>query len=163
MQTNHTALKESAAEIGEKAGVTKRVILVNLAECGIARRSISEARKNGLMNGRIQPLHGEGHPFWRGGISFEPYSPEFNELLKEKVRRRDGYVCQKCGMTQKESLEKFHRKLFIHHINYNKNDCDLSNLVSLCSRCSSDVNFNRGYWTKYFSQKVISLLVDRVE
>jgi len=155
--------KESAAEIGEKAGVTKRVILVNLAECGIPRRSISEARKNGLLNGRIQPLHGENHPSWLGGVSFEPYSPQFNEGLKEKVRRRDGYVCQKCGMTQEEALKKFHKKPAIHHVDYDKHNCDLSNLVSLCARCSSDVNFNREYWTKYFSQKVIPLLAGRVE
>jgi len=155
--------KKSAPEIGEETGRTKRVILLNLAEYGIPMRSTAESRKNGLMNGRIQPLHGESHPFWLGGISFEPYSPIFNERLKEKVRRRDGYVCQKCGVTQEESLEKFHKKLFIHHINYNKDDCNLSNLTSLCCQCSSDVNFNREYWIRYFSQKIIPLLTDRVE
>jgi hypothetical protein len=155
--------RKSAPEIGEETGRTKRVILLNLAEYGIPIRSISEARKNGLMNGRIQPLHGESHPFWLGGVSFEPYSPQFNEGLKEKVRRRDGYVCQKCGMPQEEVLKKFHKKLAIHHVDYNKANCDLSNLVSLCSRCSSDVNFNREYWTRYFSQKIIPLLADRVE
>ena len=149
--------KKSTPEIGEETGRTKRVILINLAEYGIPRRTSSEARKNGLINGRIKPLHGEDHPFWHGGTSFEPYPPDFNERLKEKVRRRDGYVCQKCGMTQEKSLEKFHKKLATHHIDYNKNNCDLSNLVSLCSRCSSDVNFNREYWTIYFSQKVVSM------
>jgi len=155
--------KKCAAEIGEETGRTKRVILTNLAEYGIPMRSISEARKNGLINGRIQPLHGESHPFWLGGVSFEPYSPIFNERLKEKVRRRDGYVCQKCGMTQKESVEKFQKKLFIHHIDYNKQNCDLSNLASLCPRCSSNVNFNREHWTRYFSQKVIPLTANSVE
>lgn len=159
--------KESAAEIGEKAGVTKRVILVNLAECGIARRSISEARKNGLLNGRIQPLHGESHPFWRsgspfwqGGTSFEPYPSDFNERLKKKILRRDCYVCQKCGITQEESLKKIRRKLTIHHIDYDKKNCDESNLITLCLRCNIDANFNREYWTIYFSQKVVPLLTE---
>lgn len=152
--------KKSAAEIGEDTGRTKRVILLNLAECGIRRRTVSEARKNGLINGRIQPLHGEGHPFWRGGVSFEPYPPEFNERLKEKIRRRDCYICQRCGMMQKESLGEFQKKLAIHHIDYDKENCDESNLIALCPKCNSDVNFNREYWTRYFSQKVSPIPVD---
>ena len=31
------------------------------------------------------------NPAWRGGKSYEPYIPEFNNELKNKIRKRDGY------------------------------------------------------------------------
>jgi hypothetical protein len=32
---------------------------------------------------------GKKSHLWKGGISFEPYTPEFNNQLKESVRERD--------------------------------------------------------------------------
>lgn len=87
---------------------------------------------------------------WRGGISFEPYTVEFNKQLKELIRQRDGYKCQRCRCPEIE--EK--KKLSIHHIDYDKKNCLPPNLISLCRRCNAIVNTNRKKWTKYFQKKL---------
>lgn len=95
---------------------------------------------------------GNKSPAWKGGISFEPYSSRFNKQLKELIRNRDNYKCQKCGCPEVENIEK----LSVHHIDYNKKNSLPSNLISLCRRCNSIVNFNRIYWLMYFTKKVMS-------
>ena len=91
---------------------------------------------------------------WRDGSSFEPYPPEFNNNLKEETRKRDNYICQKCGKTQEEELLSSNRKLAIHHIDYDKTNCNPNNLITLCVSCNAKVNINREYWQQYF-QKLI--------
>jgi len=74
---------------------------------------------------------GEKHWNWKGGISFEPYPPEFNDNLKEKIRRIDKHVCQICGINKIQ----LGYKLDIHHIDGNKNNNSFDNLISLCREC----------------------------
>ena len=92
---------------------------------------------------------GKLSPGWQGGISKLPYSFEFNNELKESIRKRDNYTCQNCGMTEKQ-LQGYHKKHDIHHIDYNKKNYKKSNLISLCKSCNAKVNFNRDYWYSYF-------------
>jgi len=87
---------------------------------------------------------------WRGGKSFEPYGMEFNNKLKKKIRERDNYTCQECGMTEKELGYKLH----IHHIDYDKKNNNPDNLISLCRSCHLQTNFKREDWTKYFQGKI---------
>ena len=89
---------------------------------------------------------------WMGGISFEPYLPEFNNQLKEQIRKRDDYTCQECNHTQ----EQLGYKVPIHHIDYNKKNNNPDNLISLCRGCHAQTNFDRNGWKDYFKQKVIS-------
>jgi len=44
----------------------------------------------------------EKNPAWFGGKSFEPYGIQFNKELKKKIKERDNYKCQICGMPEKE-------------------------------------------------------------
>jgi len=81
---------------------------------------------------------------WRGGISFEPYSVDWTETLRQSIRERDHYICQLCGKPQGD------KALSIHHIDYNKKNCNPDNLITLCSSCHLRTNFNRENWTKYF-------------
>lgn len=53
---------------------------------------------------------------------------------REKAIVRDNYMCQICNITQKESLEKIGRDLYVVHINDTKNN-NLDNLVTICKRC----------------------------
>lgn len=85
---------------------------------------------------------------WQGGISFVPYTQEFNRQLKALIRMRDAYTCQLCGMPECENL----RKLPIHHIDYNKSNSMPANLIALCDSCNAKVNFNRDYWFGYFRE-----------
>jgi NUMOD3 motif len=84
---------------------------------------------------------GERSMLWKGGISYEPYSTDWTEELKVMVRRRDGYICDICKEYGKS----------VHHIDYNKKNCKPNNLITLCFRCHSKTNHNRGYWKQYFS------------
>lgn len=79
----------------------------------------------------------QNNPNWRGGVSYEPYPFEFNSDLKLIILKMDGAKCKLCGGT---------KRLSAHHIDYNKDNCDLSNLITLCTKCNSKVNFHRELW-----------------
>ena len=83
---------------------------------------------------------GNKNPNWRGGISFESYSIEWTETLKRAIRERDKYICKMCNDYGNE----------IHHIDYNKINCNPVNLITLCHSCHSKTNFNRKNWIIYF-------------
>jgi len=91
---------------------------------------------------------GANHPNWLGGLSFEPYGIEFNDILKEEIRERDNRQCQYCGLDEEQSI----RKLDVHHIDYNKKNNDKSNLISLCCRCHRKASFNRNYWEGFYKR-----------
>ena len=84
---------------------------------------------------------GEKSHFWKGGTSFEPYSPDFNNHLKRKIKNRDNYTCI-CG--------KKTQKLAIHHIDYDKINSNEKNLISLCYSCHGKTNTNRKQWSIFF-------------
>lgn len=91
---------------------------------------------------------GNKNPSWLGGKSFEPYSIDWTNLLKEKIRIRDNNKCQLCGNFGKH----------IHHINYDKKNCNENNLVVLCVSCHMKTNFNRENWINYFNNKLYARL-----
>lgn len=93
---------------------------------------------------------GEGNPMWNGGSSFVPYPTEWTDILRESIRGRDNYVCQICGVHQNEEGHRLH----CHHIDYNKENLNPKNLVSLCRNCHSKTNFDREYWTSYFLKQI---------
>jgi len=95
-------------------------------------------------------LFGADNPNWQGGKSFEPYPLGWTKTHKEQIRFRDGYKCQICGIPEIETG----RKLYVHHIDYDKNNIKPDNLIALCLSCHSKTNFNRGYWLQMFIQKV---------
>jgi len=99
---------------------------------------------------------GNRNYIWRGGVSFLPYSPDFNIKLKEVIRKRDDYTCQNCGMTEEEYLIVYGVNLSIHHIDYNKQNCKEENLITLCNQCNIRANFNRDYWKDLYQNKILS-------
>ena len=91
----------------------------------------SEENKQKWRNQFSLQFTGDGNPNWRNGISFEPYGLEFNEELREEIRKRDNYKCKKCGIDQNE----LKYKLLVHHVNYNKKNNNKENLESRCRPC----------------------------
>ena len=84
--------------------------------------------------------------FWRGGISFEPYSVDWTYTLKRAIRERDKFRCRLCN---KDNY------LVVHHIDYNKKNSNSDNLITLCPSCHSKTNINREKWKQLFKQLMI--------
>lgn len=91
-------------------------------------------------------LNGNHNPNWRGGLSFLPYSPGFNEQFRQKIRERDGHQCAICYLPAK----------CVHHINYNKNDTRDDNCLLLCRSCHSKTNHRRNYWKRELSNLLVA-------
>lgn len=91
---------------------------------------------------------GEKHPNWKGGKSFEPYPLGWNKTCKEQIRYRDGYKCQLCGCPEVENG----RRLDVHHIDYDKENLNPQNLISLCNRCHSKTNYHKEKWIELFKE-----------
>ena len=97
---------------------------------------------------------GKNNSNWQNGKSFESYGLEFNNELREQIRKRDDYICQECGMIQEECISKYNKVLSVHHIDYDKKNNKSENLISLCVSCHMKTNFGRKDWIKYF-RKII--------
>lgn len=82
---------------------------------------------------------GENHPRWLGGVS--QYGPGFDDELKSYIRHRDEYSCVICGESQTKT-----RAFPVHHIDYDKNNHDRYNLVTLCNSCHGKTLDNRQFW-----------------
>ena len=96
---------------------------------------------------KLSQYRGEKASGWKGGISFEQYTPKWINSLKEAIRKRDDYTCQMCNVLENG------RKHSVHHIDYNKKNCEINNLITLCLRCHGKTNFNREDWIKVFIHK----------
>jgi len=88
---------------------------------------------------------GINNPMWRGGVSYEPYSVDWNITIKRAIRERDHYVCQLCKEPQGDEA------LSVHHIDYDKKNCNPDNLIALCRKCHAKTQINRDYWKEYFA------------
>ena len=107
----------------------------------ISKTRIKKGLGKGNKNGR-----------WIDGRSYEKYPSEFNEQLRKKIRKRDNYECQNCDMSQEEHFIVYGRDLNIHHIDYNRNNCNEENLLTLCQGCNLRANFNREHWIIVFKR-----------
>jgi len=89
---------------------------------------------------------GENNPNWKGGISFGDYCYNWTCELKLFIKDRDINLCQNPQCKGKCNL------LGVHHINYNKKDCDPRNLITLCNSCNSISNFERDWWEGFYTE-----------
>ena len=110
--------------------------------CVIEGRRFCSVECHGLS------MRGENSPTWRGGISFGSYGPEFNGDLKQLVRERDNYTCQICG-DQEDG-----RALDVHHIDYDKKNNQIGNLIALCQVCHRRTNHNRKRWSVMLKRRL---------
>lgn len=106
------------------------------------RENLSKAMKKLFKNPK-------NHPSWKGGISFEIYPLKFKRT-RESICKRDDYICQLCGKTEKQN----HKKLCAHHIDYDKKNCKPKNLITLCHVCNVEVNSDRETWARIFRNMI---------
>lgn len=113
-------------------------------------KKATKIQMKGLKIG--QKISGEKHGNWKGGISKLPYSINFNKKMKKLILKESNSICHMCGMTNKKHLEMYGKSLHTHHIDYNKLNTTVNNLISLCSKCHPKTNDNREMWTRYFKE-----------
>lgn len=107
-------------------------------------RKLSKETKQKMSETAIRNVESGVHHLWKGGISFEPYSIDWKETLKRAIRERDHYLCAICKMYGNH----------VHHINYDKKNCNSDNLITLCNSCHGKTHHNRSYWMDYFKRNV---------
>lgn len=101
-----------------------------------------------LGNWASENRTGEGSPRWKGGGNL--YYGENWQSQRRKRREIDDYTCQRCGMTEEESKQKYGRQLSVHHrrpvrefVRDGSPDYEainsLSNLVTLCLVCHREI------------------------
>jgi len=96
-------------------------------------------------------ISGKNNSNWVGGINKRGYNrSEFNDSLKKIIRERDDHLCQECFIKQEELI----RKLDVHHIDYNKQNNSILNLISLCLYCHTKTNKDRKHWEEHFKMKM---------
>jgi 5-methylcytosine-specific restriction endonuclease McrA len=93
---------------------------------------------------------GARNRLWKGGISFEPYCPAFNNGVRRYIRSKFDYRCILCGSKDTR------KNLAVHHIDYNKlQGCKKQTwaLVPLCSSCHGKTSSGKRW---FWFQKMIN-------
>jgi 5-methylcytosine-specific restriction endonuclease McrA len=103
-----------------------------------------------LLNKIRKFLNHKYYKHWEKQYSKE--SAKFSKELKNRIKKRDNYQCQECGVKARQ-LRQMHSYLTIHHINFNHNDNKEDNLITLCPLCHAKTNFTKETWIKYFLEK----------
>jgi 5-methylcytosine-specific restriction endonuclease McrA len=100
--------------------------------------------------------------FLKIGVSYTQYKAGYNEKwtkeLREEVRKRDNYTCQVCGDVKPKAGS-------VHHIDYDKKNSILNNLIYLCKGCHTSVEsaFFAFGWTFYFQELLMTRFQNRRE
>jgi len=88
------------------------------------------------------------HPNWKGGESRSRFATKEWRMISNKIRKRDGFICQYCGG---EHSIKVH-----HIIPFGISaDNDPSNLVTLCKKCHTHIESNWNQYVNYFQINII--------
>jgi len=88
---------------------------------------------------------GENNPMWNGGVSLGVYCPIWTSReFKEYIFERDGHRCQNPDCLGTGTF------LVRHHINYEKKDCNPSNIITVCNSCNARANVDRDWHTAYY-------------
>ena len=143
---------KSITQIGNEYQYSYCTIYKWLLKYKIQIKSQSESHVGIKRPEHSKLMMGINNPNFNNWSSLEPYSSKFTKSFKEEIRDRDNHECQICYKTEKQELDQYNRKLNIHHIDYNKQNCNEENLITLCDKCHCRTNFNRDYWFTYFTE-----------
>jgi 5-methylcytosine-specific restriction endonuclease McrA len=86
-------------------------------------------------------------------IRTQPYPIGWDSRISRAIRRRDNYACQLCGLIGGKRAHP------VHHIDYQKTNCDPRNLITLCRSCHGITNGDRPYWQTTLTE----LMTDRMK
>lgn len=97
-------------------------------------REVTETHRANLSKALKGKYTGSASTNWRGGRSLNPYSADFTNYRKRQVKKRDKYICQACYRSVRG------RRSCIHHINADKQNSAMENLMLLCTSCHNKVH-----------------------
>lgn len=142
--TDEARKNMSIAQTGRKPVSDETRRKLSIANSGKKRSKVSCRNISlGLMGKYVGPLASN----WRGGVSKDPYCDIWKDReYKKDLRARDGHKCQNPECWGNCN----HLPLHIHHINYNKEDCNPWNLITVCMGCNSRANTNMKYWENLY-------------
>ena len=141
-------------ETRQKMSLKRKNVPFSKTHC----ENISKALMNHPVSQKvIDRVTGENSMFWKGGVSFEPYCPKFNNEFKERVKVFFGHTCQLCG----HIWQPGEVKLSVHHVNYNKKACCEQQVIPLfvpvCSgKCHAKTNHRRAFYETYFTELIMT-------
>jgi hypothetical protein len=95
-------------------------------------RHHSEETKAKLRKANLGRFRGKNGPNWKGGISSHPYGIEWTKWLRQEIKQLDNNKCRICGENNKS--------LDVHHIDFNKNNNNKTNLITLCKKHHGKAN-----------------------
>ena len=149
--------KRSIAKVGKTRTLETR-IKISLAHGG--NSNIFMAFENQPKEKRKR--YGETAPNWKGGISYEPYCPKWNNDLRTRIRAFFEYRCIICGKPQNENITSSGRiyKLSCHHVEYNKQACCDGRPVhfaALCHKHHMETNGSRDKW-----EEMLHRIIDEI-
>jgi len=111
------------------------------------KHSFAMMGKPGYWKGKKRPdvkewCGGEKNYNWNPDREkrFAPYTEEF-AINVPKVRKRDNYICQLC----------FNSGKTVHHIDTDKGNGKITNLVNLCCKCNTQLACkDKGIWSIFY-------------
>lgn len=99
------------------------------------RKEISEA------------LKGENSPMWNPDREqvYAPYTEKFyDKEYRQLIFETNNNGSEICPICKKKEIKE------LHHIDYNKQNDNIENMIFLCKSCHRKTNHNKDYWQKYF-------------
>jgi ribosomal protein L28 len=102
---------------------------------------ITTDKERKLISKNHADVTGKNNSQWLGGLNDYKYTPDWRKIRKLAIEYY-GDICYRCG-------SKNH--ICIHHIDYNKKNNRLGNLIPLCLKCHLKTNFNREFWERIIS------------
>jgi hypothetical protein len=156
--TKETRVKMSLSHIGKKQS---KATIEKVRQVHFGKKRTKKSRENmsKAQNKRFQdPKERKKMSLAQGGTGIphenNTYPTEFTSILRKKIRERDNYTCQCCGMSQEQHFKKYNRDLEVHHIDHDRMNCSKDNLITLCKQCNLNANYNVDYWYTYYSYKI---------
>ena len=141
-------MSKSMTGILKPVGFAEKISKLKMGNTYMLGKKHSAATKRQMSESRIAlDIVGEKTTGWQGGISALPYAPKFTRTFRRKIRRLFGEICIVC----KHAAIELGESTCLHHIDYDKQNCELSNLCLLCRCCHAATNHNREYWRKKLS------------
>lgn len=137
----------TSSSIAKEHHTSHSIVLKYLNEYNIKIRTHSLSMLKGATCG-------SKHWNWHGGKNRYGYSNYFKKI-RHLIHKRDCFICQFCGRTEKECLDIYKCVLDVHHIDYDKNNDSFDNLISLCKGCHTSTHKGREDWKIYFKDKIL--------